>query len=571
MNGGALTAVDARQVGNGSSRELTETGHGSTREPGFMAVLERELEAFQSQFRISEPEPTISEPVQGSVPVSGSEPVSGSVPVPEPVPVLPHAELPALLCAQLSQVDFRKEAGLHGSSDRLAGRHLLVTCVEKVMEAIDRQRLGVCNRHGEIWLYNGGWWSRMEPAVAEGLLGSAAEAMGVERFTARHYLFREQLMKQFLSAAPPPPSHENDKVLINLLNGTFEIEGSRMRLRRPVREDFLTYRLPFAYEEGAACPLFNAYLDRVLPERSRQLILLEYLGYLFVRPSVLKLEKTLILHGSGANGKSVLFEIVQALLGGNDNVSHFSLQNLTNENGYYRAMLGGKLVNYASEMNGRLDAAVFKQLVSGEPVDARLPYGEPFTLTHYGKLIFNCNELPRMVEHTHAFFRRFLIIPFGVTIPEEEQDRELAHKIISEELPGVLNRVMEGLRRLLRQKGFTTSEGVERMLQSYREESNSVALFLEEQQLVPSVDSHITVGDLYAAYRVYCLESGCHAVTKRNFTHRLRDMGVVIERKCSGMVVCLEKNAEKNVEKPVHPVHLVHATIPSYPIDAGDE
>ena len=56
MNGGALTAVDARQVGNGSSRELTETGHGSTREPGFMAVLERELEAFQSQFRVSEPE-----------------------------------------------------------------------------------------------------------------------------------------------------------------------------------------------------------------------------------------------------------------------------------------------------------------------------------------------------------------------------------------------------------------------------------------------------------------------------------------------------------------------------------
>ncbi|MDD3333580.1 MAG: hypothetical protein PHT65_10605, partial [Proteiniphilum sp.] len=68
-------------------------------------------------------------------------------------------------------------------------------------------------------------------------------------------------------------------------------------------------------------------------------------------------------------------------------------------------------------------------------------------------------------------------------------------------------------------------------------------------QLVPSVDSHITVGDLYASYRAYCLESGCHAVTKRNFTHRLRDMGIIIERKATGMVVCLEKNAEKNVEK----------------------
>src|SRR5690606_22459170 len=147
---------------------------------------------------------------------------------------------------------------------------------------------------------------------------------------------------------------------------------------------------------------------------------------------------------------------------------------------------------------------------SGEPVDARLPYGEPFTLTHYGKLIFNCNELPRMVEHTHAFFRRFLIVPFGVTIPEEEQDRELAHKIISGGLAGLLTRVMGGLRGVLGEKGFTASEGVERMLQGYREESNSVALFLEEQQLVRPVDSHITVGDLYASYRVFRLESGRH-------------------------------------------------------------
>src|SRR5690606_25477062 len=111
--------------------------------------------------------------------------------------------------------------------------------------------------------------------------------------------------------------------LINLLNGTFEIEENRMGLRKPHREDFITYRLPFAYDEGAACPRFDAYLERVLPELSRRQILLEYLGYLFVRPSQLKLEKVLILFGGGANGKSVLFEIVQALLGGSDNVSHF--------------------------------------------------------------------------------------------------------------------------------------------------------------------------------------------------------------------------------------------------------
>ena len=125
-------------------------------------------------------------------------------------------------------------------------------------------------------------------------------------------------------------------------------------------------------------------------------------------------------------------------------------------------MLGNKLVNYASEINGKMDVSIFKQLVSGEPVDARLPYGEPFTLVNYGKLIFNCNQLPTSVEHTHAFFRRFLIIPFEVTIPEEQQDDQLAEKIIKSELSGVLNRVLEGLKRVLKQRRFTKSEAMEK-------------------------------------------------------------------------------------------------------------
>lgn len=508
---------------------------------GFMEVLERELEAFREQF-------------------DGAD---GS-----PIKALPHEALPEFICTETGEVDFRAEAGLKRGDAKLAMRHLLVTCTEKVLETVQRLRLGICCRHNTAYLYNGAYWQPVEQRVLEAFLGKAAERMGVDRYTARHYLFREQLLKQFLATAPPPPVRRGDSVLINLLNGTFEIGEERMALRKPHREDFLTYRLPFAYDKGAACPRFDGYLERVLPEPSLRLILLEYLGYLFVRPSQLKLEKTLILYGSGANGKSVFFEIVNALLGGNDNVSHFSLQNLTNENGYYRAMLGGKLVNYASEMNGRLDAAIFKQLVSGEPVDARLPYGEPFTLSHYGKLIFNCNELPRMVEHTHAFFRRFLIIPFEVTIPEEEQDRGLAQTIIDNELPGVLNRVLEGLRRLLRQRGFTASEGVVQMLQRYREESNSVALFLEEQQFVPSVDRHITVAELYAAYRAHCLESGCHAVTKRHFTNRLRDMGVLFERKAPGMAVRLQKKVPEIAPSTTSPTS--HAGNAADGRDAGN-
>jgi putative DNA primase/helicase len=269
--------------------------------------------------------------------------------------------------------------------------------------------------------------------------------------------------------------------------------------------------LPFEYTPEANAPIFAEYLDKVLPESQLQHILAEYLGYVFIQPTTLKLEKTLLLYGTGANGKSVFYEIVRRLLG-EQNTSEYSLQSLTNDNGYFRAMIANKLVNYASEINGKLEASIFKQLVSGEPVEARLPYGKPFMLTQYAKLIFNCNELPKDVEYTVAYFRRFLIIPFEVTIPEAEQDKQLAQKIIASELSGVFNWVLQGLKRLLDQKQFTECESVKRAREQYEKESDSVKLFLEEKEYKPHPTSFVALQKLYLEYRTFCQDDGFQAV-----------------------------------------------------------
>lgn len=202
-------------------------------------------------------------------------------------------------------------------------------------------------------------------------------------------------------------------------------------------------------------------------------------------------------------------------------------------------MLANKLLNYASEINGKLEASIFKQLVSGEPVEARLPYGEPFTLINYAKLIFNCNELPREVEQTTAFFRRFLIVPFEVTIPEDKQDKQLAQKIIRNELSGVFNWVLEGLKRLLNQKNFTQSNVVDNVLKKYIKESNSVALFLEEEDYTESYDEYVPLRELYVKYKSFCYDGSYHPVSKRNFSERLRNLGIVLERKNFGMAVAV--------------------------------
>lgn len=310
-----------------------------------------------------------------------------------------HSEILKKLLEQITKIDFREIVGLIDENQKLLRKHYLVSCIEEIIATAHNNNWGICRNHDFIYLYNGAYWSVFDNIEFESFLGQFAERMGIDKFDARHYTFRQHLYKQFLAVANLPKPDQNDEVvLVNLLNGTFEISKDKQVLRIPNRKDFITYQLPFRYEKSAGCPLFEKYLNTVQPDLDRQKILAEYLGYLFIKTSTLKLEKTLLLYGSGANGKSVFFEVVDALLGGKDNVSHYSLQNLTNESGYSRAKLANKLVNYASEINGKLEASIFKQLVSGEPVEARLPYRDPFTLTNYAKLIFNCNDYQRMLN-----------------------------------------------------------------------------------------------------------------------------------------------------------------------------
>ena len=221
-----------------------------------------------------------------------------------------------------------------------------------------------------------------------------------------------------------------------------------------------------------------------------------------------------------------MFEILFALLG-KENVTNYSLQSLTSEKGYYRAKIQGKLLNYASEINQKLNAAQFKQLASGEPIEARFPYGVPFTIEDYAKFIFNANELPKEIEHTHAFFRRFIILPFEVTIPADEQDKHLAEKIISKELSGIFNWALSGLNRLLEQKSFTKSNSVEKAVEKFKTQSNSALLFLQDEGYEQNSKEYTLQENLYSEYFEYCKTSGLSPFNKKNFDNQITSQGIL--------------------------------------------
>lgn len=444
------------------------------------------------------------------------------------------------LLKQLYPVNFKNEANLK-DTERLEHKHTQIIVVQKVLESAAKFNWSLCSNNGFLYLYNGEYWQEQSKENLEAFLGRAAEKMGVDFYNANYYAYREKLTKQFMSQANlPKPAKNSSKVLINLKNGTFEISAKSRELRSFCKNDFLTYQLDFEFKPDAQCPMFKAFLNRVLPDVKIQMVLAEFVGSVFISTSVLKLEKALLLYGDGANGKSVFYEIINKLLGP-DNISSYSLGSLMDSKGYHRSELGTKLLNYSSEISGNIESGSFKQLTSGEPIEARPIYGKPLILTDYAKLMFNCNTLPQGVEHTNAFYRRFVIAPFGVTIPDHEQDKELSQKIINSELSGIFNWVLEGLTRLLINKKLTPSEAIDNQLLKYKTETDTVKLFLDENNYQPGTKS-CTVKDLSIEYGMFCEEFRYPAVNHGVFANQLRKHDFLVKKSRLGLVVFIEKS-----------------------------
>ena len=352
--------------------------------------------------------------------------------------------------------------------------------------------------------------------------------MGIPFYEAQHFEFGDKLLKQFLSDAHlPPPENDGKEILVNLQNGTAEFTNKGCLLRPFDPDDFLRYQLPFSYDPEAPCPMFDKYLSRVVPDISSRMVLQEFAGFVFTKYN---LEKCLVLLGPGGNGKSVLFNIFNNLFG-KENTLNYSLGLFSHE--YNRAKLINVLVNYSSEKGFDLHPDTFKALVSGEPLQAREPYGRSFTIHNPTKFIINCNELPKETDSTEAYFRRLLIVPFTEEISEFEKDISLAEKIIANELPGVFNWVIEGLTRILHMRKFTPCSRSDEALKDFRKQTDSVQLWSEENNFGNS-ESKTAVAELYSDYKTFCKDDNYRPLGKNRFSRRLESNGFARTRLNNG-------------------------------------
>jgi len=441
---------------------------------------------------------------------------------------------------KVKKLNFTVEAKKY-YKDSVQRKDKLVIVIKSLIKTIQNEKYGMFLRRDKIYLFNGEYWKTLDKSELVAFLKHVAIKSGLNKLDCEYHKFKDDLFKQFISSDEISFLEKTQsKVKINLQNGTFTFSKEKNYLADFSKNDFLTYQLPFIFDTSAKCPLFNQYLDRVLPEQESQNLLLEYVAYIFMKD--MNLEKVLILFGDGANGKSVFFDIITNLLGRN-NVSNFSISSLTDSKGHSRAEIENKLLNYSSEIGKQIDSDIFKQLASCEPVQAAIKYIQPFSIFDYARMIFNCNTLPSIIEETKGFERRFLFIHFNQTIPEEEQDKNLANKIINSELSGIFNLVIKAARRLRKNEGFTFSQDSIKLFEKFRKENDVLEIFLSENNFVKSISKHMLVKTLFSQFKIFCNEGNFDQINKIEFGKKLKKRKFQIDRSNKGLKVYIEKNS----------------------------
>ena len=289
-----------------------------------------------------------------------------------------------------------------------------------------------------------------------------------------------------------------DEVWLNMPDETLVINSNGNVSSHPHRpEDLFFYSLGYFYDENAECPTWLAFLDRMLPEAEAQKVLAEYFCYILMKTH--RYERMLWLYGPGQNGKSTVLNVLEALLG-SANISTISLSQLTKDQ-KIRHGIEHKMLNISSETGRDVDADVLKQLVTGEKVTVERKYHDARQTDDYGKFIVATNNMPK-AEDTFAFFRRMIIMPFEVVIPDSEKDTHLIDKL-KEELPGILNWVLAAFPGLVERNEFTESELCNQALKRYKAQADSVFLFIDQ---MCQKSSSATRGDyLYNAYKDFCI------------------------------------------------------------------
>lgn len=330
--------------------------------------------------------------------------------------------------------------------------------------------------------------------------------------------------------------------LVAALNGTLDLASDPPRLIRPHdRRHRISRLLGVAYDPAASAPLFDEFLQRILPDQDAQAFLQAWFGHNLTGDTGEQL--IVCLWGKGANGKSTLLGLLEHVFG--DYALTLPFASLIADDRRRGAeatpdlaRLPGRRLVIASEpeVGARFSESMLKSLTGGDTLSVRHLNKGFFDFKPQFKLTLAFNSRPQVRGIDEGIWRRLALLPFEQTIPPGERDAHLPEKLRGE-APGVLNWLIEGWRRWRGAGRLAVPEAIRRATQAYREESDPVGAWLDYAiEIDPASGAYVTAKRLLESYQAWCKDNGVEPVTTTLFGRMLSERGIP-KRKSAGMII----------------------------------
>ncbi len=334
-----------------------------------------------------------------------------------------------------------------------------------------------------------------------------------------------------LKLAHPKIENTMNTPLIGFNDGKY-LNLNTLTVKEATMDDPIFYGLDFpssVLDGGVPCPIFKRFLETTLidketEEADQELILFvqEIFGYCLTNS--IRAHAAFFFYGSGRNGKSVLLDVLQKIIGERF-ISNMPIQTLT-MNRFAAANLVGKKLNIASEEESKLiKCDVFKSLVAGDRMTVERKYRDPFQFRPNVKFLFATNQMP-VFDSTDAAIRdRVFIVPFHRYFTEDERDRELSTKL-EKEMGAILHWCVEGAKRVIANKyQFSAPKASQIMSEQFQKEQSSALTFIDEECSVTGRPSDFTIKlRLYDDYSKWCVQTGRFRKNASNFYRDIKNV-----------------------------------------------
>lgn len=325
-----------------------------------------------------------------------------------------------------------------------------------------------------------------------------------------------------------PKDFDRDPWLLNVQNGTiYLLDGS---LQPHDRDDLISKISPVEFDPEATCPSWTAHLVKLMAGNQNLIgFLRRWFGYCLT--GSIDERCMVIFYGMGANGKTITVEAISHIMGDYAQRTRTETILIKRENSISNDvadLVGSRFVFCSeAEQDKRMAESLVKDLTGGDSISVRKLYQDFFTFKPQFKIVLSTNHKPVIYGTDQAIWDRLKLIPFSVTIPEDE--RRPIHEmmgIFHDEAPGILTWMVKGCLQWL-QGGLQTPEEVKAATKQYRSDMDVLQEFLTDC-CTEKTDAKIACTDVYLKFKSWGEAEGLREKeiwSKSTLTRRLKERG----------------------------------------------